>query len=169
MQITVVELYQQSVETILFFVIVPEELLKITVDWSQIFHRNRNGIPSTFPSQYISKTRSNRFKGTATLFSFSPSSLLQYSPNVWLCFGGFICTSAAPSITIISIFCGIPRQTSAFWSLYIGCTVLLDKVDGYSLLWQPCLLQTVFSTIWVQHFMCNFPNSHVQVQCLVLV
>ena len=50
MQITVVELYQQSVETILFFVIVPEELLKITVDWSQIFHRNRNGIPSTFPS-----------------------------------------------------------------------------------------------------------------------
>ena len=50
MQITVVELYQQSVETILFFVIVPEELLKITVDWSQIFHRNRNGIPSTFTS-----------------------------------------------------------------------------------------------------------------------
>lgn len=50
MQITVVELYQQSVETILFFVIVPEQLLKITVDWSQIFHRNRNGIPSTFPS-----------------------------------------------------------------------------------------------------------------------
>ena len=50
MQITVVELYQQSVETILFFVIVPEELLKITVDWSQIFHRNRNSIPSTFPS-----------------------------------------------------------------------------------------------------------------------
>ena len=36
-------------------------------------------------------------------FSFSPNSLSQYSPNVFLCFGGFVCTSAASSIPIISI------------------------------------------------------------------